>query len=65
MSDFSKKSTFYHYVDRFERYEGRQATKEELKAIAYKIYSGPYGDQVANAFYNARARQLSKAKSES
>jgi len=65
MGDLSKKSAFYHLVDRFERYEGRQATKEELKAIAYQIYSGPNGDLVVNAFYNARARQLSKAKSSS
>ena len=63
MSDFSKKSTFHYYVDRFERYEGRYATIEELKAIAYKIYNSPYGDQVANAFYKARARLLSKVKS--
>ncbi|HXY86843.1 MAG TPA: hypothetical protein VEG44_00220 [Candidatus Acidoferrales bacterium] len=63
MSDFSKKSTFYRHVDRFERYEGRQATREELKTIAYQIYDGPYGDQVAKAFFNARARQLSKVKS--
>ncbi len=63
MSDFGKKLTFYQYVDRFERYEGRQATKDELKAIAYKIYSGSYGDRVATAFYKARARLLTKTKS--